>query len=430
MVKLSKRLLALAVWVFAALSATAAMADPLFGDGGVSAFYSWTGKVPTQPGTFLRKEAMDAAPYVQASVAERILYSSRDAFDKNRAIVVSGRLFLPKGTPPKGGWPVMSWGHPTTGIADACAPSWKGDGADEIAMIDAWLAAGFAVVATDYQGLGTEGPHPYLLFKPEGIGILDAARVALKMYPGKLANKIVTAGFSQGSGAALGAAWLAPGYAPDLKLVGAIATGLVVETNHPGAAPQVATPPFADEDGSIEAAFEMLFLIGTAPALDKSFQPESALLPAGRSILKTTQTSCFGSVVREAVKDKLDYRDVPGTTNIFTADYAKIVEHIEQASPFENAHFTVPILTLTGLADEWAPISRQYNFISAMCYAGTTVEAHYYPGETHDSAVNASLPETLRFAKAVVTGAPVTGNCSTLVPPQQTPSRIPSDRRQ
>ena len=29
----------------------------------------------------------------------------------------------PRGRPPKGGWPIVSWGHGTAGIADRCAPS-------------------------------------------------------------------------------------------------------------------------------------------------------------------------------------------------------------------------------------------------------------------------------------------------------------------
>ena len=36
---------------------------------------------------------------------------------------MSGTLTVPKGKAPKGGWPVISWAHGTTGIADQCAPS-------------------------------------------------------------------------------------------------------------------------------------------------------------------------------------------------------------------------------------------------------------------------------------------------------------------
>jgi hypothetical protein len=31
--------------------------------------------------------------------------------------------------------------------------------------LENWLAAGYAVLRSDYQGLGTPGPHPYLIGK-------------------------------------------------------------------------------------------------------------------------------------------------------------------------------------------------------------------------------------------------------------------------
>ncbi|MGH1559107.1 lipase family protein [Caulobacter segnis] len=52
----------------------------------------------------------------------------------------------------------------------------------------------------------------------------------------------MTMGRSQGSGAALAAAWLALTYAPDLKIKGTVATGLVAHTNNTAAAAQQPIP--------------------------------------------------------------------------------------------------------------------------------------------------------------------------------------------
>ena len=38
--------------------------------------------------------------------------------------------------------------------------------------------AGYVVAATDYEGLGTPGVHPYLVGESEGRSVLDAARAA------------------------------------------------------------------------------------------------------------------------------------------------------------------------------------------------------------------------------------------------------------
>ena len=96
-----------------------------------------------------------------------VLYRSTSA--KGEPVAVSGVVSLPSGTPPDGGWPVISWGHGTTGMADDCAPSRslvdQQTGIYTAAMDQTTadlVGEGYAVVRTDYEGLGTPGPHPYL----------------------------------------------------------------------------------------------------------------------------------------------------------------------------------------------------------------------------------------------------------------------------
>jgi hypothetical protein len=44
--------------------------------------------------------------------------------------------------------------------------------------IDEFREAGYVIAATDDQGLGTPGPHPYLVGDSEGMGALDSVRAA------------------------------------------------------------------------------------------------------------------------------------------------------------------------------------------------------------------------------------------------------------
>ena len=123
---------------------------PSAGDGGVTPFYIWKDALPKQPGRMLRQEPLpDGQAQPAASQSLRILYSSTDGVGNQARIAVSGTLYLPKGTLPAGGWPVVAWAHGTTGIADVCAPSWRGNTDRDKAYLDAWLSHGFAVVATD-----------------------------------------------------------------------------------------------------------------------------------------------------------------------------------------------------------------------------------------------------------------------------------------
>ncbi len=89
-------------------------------------------------------------------------------------------------------------------------------------LLQRWIKAGYAVVRTDYQGLGTAGPHPYLIGDAEGHDVLDAVTAA-RLADRNIANDVAISGHSQGGQAALFAASLAPKYAPSLKVKGTVA---------------------------------------------------------------------------------------------------------------------------------------------------------------------------------------------------------------
>lgn len=120
-------------------------------------------------------------------------------------------VFTPPTAAPTGGWPVVVWAHGTTGVADQCAPSQQGLQGTQYLLMKL-LAAGYVVVAPDYEGLGEPGgkeAHPFLNVKSEAYSITDAV-VAARDYltkQGKLVSKQwMTVGHSQGGQAALGAA--------------------------------------------------------------------------------------------------------------------------------------------------------------------------------------------------------------------------------
>jgi pimeloyl-ACP methyl ester carboxylesterase len=139
-------------------------------------------------------------------------------------VATSGYIAIPNGDAPEGGWPIVTWAHGTTGIADQCAPTRSDNSGDQTTsnLLEDWISKGYAVVNTDYEGLGTPGDHPYLIGNSEGRAVLDIIRAA-RTYQPKLSNKVVIAGHSQGGQAALFAASLAPTYTPELELFGTIA---------------------------------------------------------------------------------------------------------------------------------------------------------------------------------------------------------------
>jgi pimeloyl-ACP methyl ester carboxylesterase len=183
---------------------------------------------PPKHGQLIAKHKLtgDAA---LASAGRNWFVKYRSVGVDGKAISVTGVVSLPKGKAPKTGWPVVSYDHGTTGIADQCAPSRDASGTPVhiynsyvYPLLNRWLKAGYAVVRTDYQGLGSAGVHEYLNGEAEGRSTLDIVRAARKLDK-RLGNRFVIAGHSQGGHAAIWAASLAAKWTPELKLRATVA---------------------------------------------------------------------------------------------------------------------------------------------------------------------------------------------------------------
>jgi hypothetical protein len=136
---------------------------PTIGVQAQNAFYRASdAQIPGPAGTRIREEIRSGVP--AGGAAHRVLYRSTDSGGK--PIAVSGIVIVPRGSPPPEGWPIVAWAHPTSGIVPRCAPSLAIFLFQQIAGSRTLLKRGYAIAATDYPGLGTPGPHPYLVDRP------------------------------------------------------------------------------------------------------------------------------------------------------------------------------------------------------------------------------------------------------------------------
>lgn len=183
---------------------------------GVDAFYAQPSDAAAgEPGTIVKTDPLLGAPL--AARGWRIMYSSTDL--NGTPVVVTGVLVAPLTPPPPGGRTIVSWGHPTTGAAQDCAPSYGFDPYLAIEGLRALLDRGYAVVATDYLGMGTPGQDSYLVGATEGNNVLDAARAAREVLGAGASSRVILWGHSQGGQAALFAAERQPQYAPELDIL-------------------------------------------------------------------------------------------------------------------------------------------------------------------------------------------------------------------
>lgn len=383
------------------LLADALPTGPAAGDMDLAPFYRWHGEMPASPGTPLRSEALPVQKQIPAGAhAIRILYSSTDKRWNSGLLAVSGTLFLPSTQPPPGGWPLLSWAHGTLGIADSCAPSWTGFRDRDAAYINRWLERGFAVVASDYQGLGGPGPHPYSVWQAEGASVLDAARAAQAIRPDLIGESVILAGQSQGGGAALGAATLSASYAPELAIRGAVIT-----------APNSIFP---EGPMPVPARYSttMFLSFATGGLRDGSPSVEEILSPKGRELLKVARQGCTPEIARKARELKVE-----SFMDLLAIPVEQLDELRVLTTDMPLAKIPVPLLIATGAADRTITPMRQYAVAAALCAAGNQVTWRNYEGLGHDGVLHGSLADAFVFSQAQLNGQRYDSNCSTLKPP-------------
>jgi alpha-beta hydrolase superfamily lysophospholipase len=179
----------------------------------------------TGPGSLVSATTMPAVTRTvegRSLQAARVIYRSTSG-DSGEPTVVSGSVFTPRGDAPAEGWPVVAFGHGTLGIDGPCAPSLSPNLLNTVFVIKALTQRGLAVAMPDYQGLGTKGIHPYPDSRTAGLNMIDAVRALRHTFP-SASDKWAAIGDSQGGGAAWAADEQAGTYAPELKLVGAVAS--------------------------------------------------------------------------------------------------------------------------------------------------------------------------------------------------------------
>jgi pimeloyl-ACP methyl ester carboxylesterase len=344
-----------------------------------------------QPGDLLAVRARQGADVPPGARAWDVLYLSTGM--GGDPIAVSGVVLAPGGPAPPGGRPVLSWAHGTTGGADACAPSRAGL---EIPYVDELLAAGYVVAATDFEGLGTPGPHPYLVGASEGRGVLDAARAAGRLEEAGAGSEVVLFGHSQGGHAALFAGELAPGYAPDLDLKGVVAGAPVGELS-------------ALMDAASGISFGVGFLATVAYGYDGVYddvEPAAVFTPAGVDLLPTVDQGCLGEVVGAFAS-----RPVAELVRASPLDDAAWSRRLKENEPGAAA-VPAPVLVIQGGADPIVPPATTDITVERLCGAGTDVVYRQYPGTDHTGVLVPAAPDVLAFVADRVGGAPEPAGCA------------------
>lgn len=185
----------------------------------VAEFYAPPTLTPVHPGVLVRADRLESS--IDHARLWRVMFSSTSAVDQlegsTSPTVETGLVLVPEASGPH---PVAAWGHPTTGIASACAPSRQTQPDSGIAGAQQLIDEGWIVVAPDYEGLGIEGlgPHAYLIGDSLGHAMLDIARTVGSLPEAESSGELAVYGHSEGGQAALFAGQIARSYAPEFHL--------------------------------------------------------------------------------------------------------------------------------------------------------------------------------------------------------------------
>lgn len=369
-------------------------------------FYTAPASVPAAAGVLIRSETF-SREIPDGAKAWRILYTTTR--DDSTPALASAIVVAPSDAS-LAPFPVIAWAHGTTGFSRNSAPSlaprpfWVG----AFMLLDKVIDQGWALVATDYTGLGTTGPHPYLIGQGEGRSVLDAVRAARQLESGSssgspagpLADETVVWGHSQGGHAALWTGVLAPTYAPDVNVMGVAAlapasdiVGLVHNLNVPG--------------GTVFASYVVAAYTQIYPdvSFDTYIRPPARVLVEKMSKRPLSGPSTFLSV--------LEALSLSAEPNIFAVDPTTGAFGKRLRENVPTGRIEAPLLIGQGLSDPLVLPAVQQGYVEARRAAGQELLYLTYPGRDHVGVVQPDsplVPDLIAWTQDRFAGRPAPSN--------------------
>jgi acetyl esterase/lipase len=361
-----------------------------------SAFYDTpTPLPPGRPGQLIRSDATDGYDLPKGARAIRILYHSLN--ETGEDVAASGVVLLPPGTAPRGGWPVIAWAHGTSGVARICAPSMMKDVYYGGLGLFPMLEAGFAVIALDYAGLGTQGPHHYMSLNEQANDVINGVKAAHDAVA-DLSPRWVVDGHSQGGGAAWFVAQQEATLA-DPNYLGAVAV-----------APALNVPALIRGMGDNDSAsyYDVFVAYGIKARFPQFNVADMLTGPALAQYPVMTTEACwfYGNATGHShllgtSAVKAHFADNP---------WVKKFEHLD----FFGHRPARPLLVLAGGADKSVPLQSIRQITTKACRLGYPLEFRVFPGLDHGPVMDKSTPDQLRWIGARFAGQSATDKCATL----------------
>ena len=412
---------------------TSVLADPP-----VPQFYAEAQKIaPTgKLGEVVKKEKIKTS--VKGAQAWKIAYISSDV--AGNKTIATGLIVAPVGPAPAEGRPIIGWAHGTTGTAQNCGPSqildpvvplneyfliggnsWTDYG---IPSVDEFIAQGYVIAATDYQGLGGGGRHQYSLANTNGKDAFNSVRAASSMKETGAGKKAALYGWSQGGGAVLAAASM-PEYiaqkgtaADGIELVGAI--GLAPYDNA-AMVPNLPTNEAEAQkvmDGFIAMFSKTVFDFAHLSMALWGLEPGNPQLKLNDLFTDDgvkAMNEIYANKCMHTGADTLSYNFGDSYKSLLKAERTNTLGWVNAIIKGSNPPVkpVAPVVIYWGTADVTNPPIMGKLYQEQMCKMGASVDRVQLPGkQTHFTTPGTSAQFYLPWIKDRFAGKPATNNCA------------------
>lgn len=352
----------------------------------VTRFYSTPSPLPSgPPGALIRSEEFDEYQLPEGVSAFRILYHSRDS--SGRDVAASGVVLTPDQPPPAGGWPVIAWAHGFTGIARRCAPSLMRN-LNEGPFLSMYVKLGYAVVATDYVGLGTNFQNASLDMQSDAADVINSIAAAHAAIPG-LGRKWIAMGESVGGLAALAVA----GLESDLRdpdYLGSIAISGIADAEE-----------FYLHASTGNSPGQLVVLAYEVHALYPAFQANQMLTEKALALYPHVEKACAVASRERTAAQWLK----PGWQGISAVEQFFARNTVGQ----KPAHR--PLLIVSSSVDPVVRMGMTARAVARLCKQGDVVQFHEYQKSEFAGVLGDSVRDQLTWIQARFAGRPAPSNC-------------------
>jgi hypothetical protein len=347
-------------------------------------FYDTPEPLPRgNPGELIRAEEFTGYDLPPGVVAVRILYRSRSA--QEQEVAASGVVLYPEAKPPLGGWPVIAWAHDLSGVARQCAPSLARN-LERGPFLSMYASLGYAVVATDYTGLGTKFRHAFRDIGSNARDVIYAIPAAHKAVP------------------ELGSEWIAMGYGDGgLTVIGMAESGLSVDHHYLGGIvlAGLAGLETVDRTAGGSPYNAPLSVVYGVKTVFPEFEVKDVLTPSGLALYQKLDEDCAEPVSQEKSAGELLK---PNWQN------NRYAEQYFSRNTIGEKPAQGPFLVIASEANSRSGSGTE-QVIRRMCQQGDRVQFEKYSNPDPGNVVGESVRDQMAWIQGRFAGRPAPGNC-------------------